>query len=342
MTAPALLEAERGTAQPGARRKSLRSRRWWPWLKRVLTLAFFSLIAVLLIHEARAVDWSQVVASMRRAPLSTLLGAAALCATSHALFSCFDLLGRHYTGHKLRTRTVMAVNFISYAFNLNLGALVGGVAFRYRLYSRLGLKLGVITRVLSLSMLTNWLGYVLLGGVLLLWWPLDLPANWQLHGRALQIAGVLMLAAVLGYLGVCAFARRRTWAVYGHKVTLPSIRLAALQLLISCTNWLVMAFALYVLLQQRVAYQEVLGALLAAAVAGVITHVPAGLGVLEAVFVALLSGQVPKEQLLAALLIYRALYYLLPLIAATSMYVLFEAALKKKTAPAGTPAARSG
>ena len=103
---------------------------------------------------------------------------------------------------------------------------------------------------------------------------------------------------MLGYLGACAFARRRTWAVYGHKVTLPSIRLAAVQLLISCTNWLVMAFALYVLLQQRVAYQEVLGVLLAAAVAGVITHVPAGLGVLEAVFVALLSGQVPKENCL--------------------------------------------
>ena len=81
----------------------------------------------------------------------------------------------------------MAVNFISYAFNLNLGALVGGVAFRYRLYTQLGLKLGVITRVLSLSMLTNWLGYVA-----------ALPVscccggrssgrpNWRLHGRALQ------------------------------------------------------------------------------------------------------------------------------------------------------------
>ena len=84
-----------------------------------------------------------------------------------------------------------------------------------------------------------------------------------------------------------------------------------------------------VLLQQRVAYHEVLGALLAAAVAGVITHVPAGLGVLEAVFVALLVGQVPKEQLLAVLLIYRALYYLAPLIVATLMYVLLEARLKK-------------
>jgi uncharacterized membrane protein YbhN (UPF0104 family) len=78
-------------------------------------------------------------------------------------------------------------------------------------------------------------------------------------------------------------------------------------------------------------------------VAGVITHVPAGLGVLEAVFVALLSSQVPKEQLLAVLLTYRALYYLAPLIAATLMYPLFEARLKKqKHASAAAQRAPSG
>jgi glycosyltransferase 2 family protein len=228
----------------------------------------------------------------------------------------------------------MAVNFISYAFNLNLGALVGGVAFRFRLYTKLGLKLGEITRVVSFSMLTNWIGYVLLGAVSLLWWPLALPADWTLHGHALQLVGALMLLLVIAYLGVCAFARRRTWAVYGHKVKLPSLRLALLQLLMSCSNWLLMAGLLYVLLQQRVAYDEVLGVLLVAAVAGVITHVPAGLGVLEAVFVALLSTQVPKEQLLAVLLIYRALYYLVPLMVATLMYLVFEARLKKGAASA--------
>jgi uncharacterized membrane protein YbhN (UPF0104 family) len=325
---PALADTH-ADARP-AQRRPLRTRRWWPWLKRGLTLIFFALVAALLISEARAVDWAHVIASMRSLPARVLAAAAALCALSHLLFSCFDLLGRHYTGHRLRTRSVMMVNFISYAFNLNLGALVGGIAFRYRLYSRLGLNLGVITRVLSLSMLTNWLGYVLLGAVSLLWWPIPLPADWQPHGHALQFVGALMLAAVIAYLGVCAFARRRTWAVHGHKVQLPSIRLALLQLLMSCANWLVMASVLTLLLQQRVPFHAVLGVLMAGAVAGVITHVPAGLGVLEAVFVALLGSQVPKEDLLAALLTYRALYYLAPLLVATLLYVLFEARLKRR------------
>jgi len=334
---PAAVPAEGGAAARPARRRGFTSRVWWPWVRRALTIAFFALVALLVISEARKVDWVEVLASMRRLPAPVLLGAAALALTSHLLFSCFDLLGRHYTGHKLRTPAVMAVNFISYAFNLNLGALVGGVAFRYRLYSQLGLNLGVITRVLSLSMLTNWLGYVLLAGITLTWWPLDWPANWRLHGHALQFVGVLLIAAPMGYLLVCAFVPRRTWGVRGHKVTLPSSRLAALQLLMSCTNWLVMANLMALLLQHRVPFHLVLGALLAAAIAGVITHVPAGLGVLEAVFIALLHGYLPKEALVAVLLTYRALYYLLPLLVATLMYVLLEARLKKRT-----PAAASG
>jgi uncharacterized membrane protein YbhN (UPF0104 family) len=64
-------------------------------------------------------------------------------------------------------------------------------------------------------------------------------------------------------------------------------------------------------------------------VAGVITHVPAGLGVLEAVFVALLAHQLPQSRLLAALLAYRAIYYLLPLAIATVAYALTEVRAKR-------------
>jgi len=109
-----------------------------------------------------------------------------------------------------------------------------------------------------------------------------------------------------------------------------------MQLLVSCANWLVMAGIIYTLLLQRVEYPAVLTALLAAAVAGVISHVPAGIGVLEAVFVALLSDQVAKEELLAVLLTYRGIYYLLPLMVAVVMYFLFEARMRRgKKAMAG-------
>src|SRR6059036_1001271 len=102
----------------------------------------------------------------------------------------------------------------------------------------------------------------------------------------------------MAYLLLCALARRRSWTIRGYTLTLPSLRLALLQLLMSSVNWSLMAGVIFTLLERKVAFPTVLGVLLAAALAGVITHVPAGLGVLEAVFVALLSHQLPKSELL--------------------------------------------
>jgi uncharacterized membrane protein YbhN (UPF0104 family) len=309
------------------------SRRWWPWAKRFGKLLFFAVVAYLLFTQAREVEWGEVLATMRRRPIGELLQAAAFGAASFALYSCFDLLGRHYTGHRLKTPQVIVVNFISYAFNLNLGSLVGGVAFRYRLYSRLGLDTATITKVVGVSMLTNWLGYLLLAGIVFWWWPVPLPPDWKIDTRALQGIGIVLAATAVAYLLLCALARRRTWTVRGHELTLPSLRLALLQLLMSTTNWLLMAGAVFILLEQKIAFPTVIGVLLLAAIAGVITHVPAGLGVLEAVFVALLSHKLPKSELLAALLMYRAIYYLAPLMLATLLYLLVEARAKKAAPP---------
>jgi hypothetical protein len=155
-------------AKPGPRRAAPgeahhgRSRPWWPWVKRALTALFFVVVVVLLVRYGRNVDWDDVLDSVRNTPGPALLAAIALAAASHLLYSCFDLIGRRYTGHRLSKRVVMLVNFISYAFNLSMGSLVGGVAFRYRLYSRFGLRPGVITRNRLAQHATSWLGYMLL------------------------------------------------------------------------------------------------------------------------------------------------------------------------------------
>lgn len=302
----------------------LRQRAWWPWLKRGITAVFFALVAGLLFSQARSIEWGDVLGALQQYPLRVAWAAALLTATSFALYSCFDLLGRRYTGHTLGRRTVMAVTFISYAFNLNLGSLVGGVAFRYRLYSRLGLDTAVITRILSLSMLSNWMGYLLLGGLVFSLQPPEVPATWKISTTQLRFIGVALLAIAGGYLAVCALSRQRTLTLRAHAIALPSLRMAALQLVMGASNWLLMSGIIFVLLQQRIAFPAVVSVLMLAAVAGVITHIPAGLGVLEAVFVALLSHLMPTHELLAALVAYRVLYYLVPLALAASGYLLME------------------
>lgn len=318
----------------------LRERPWWPWFKRLAVVGFLLFVAVLLVSQARAVEWDEVFTAMRAYPWAVLAGAAALAALSHALYATFDLIGRHYTGHKLPVPTVMAITFVSYAFNLNMGTLVGAVGMRVRLYTRLGLDAATVTRIVGTSMLTNWLGYFLLAGLAFAVWPPALPEGWHLGGVALRAMGAGMVGLTLAYGAMCAFSSRREFQVRGHDIELPGWRVALLQLLLSCSNWAVMGGALYVLLQGQVSYPLALSVLLIGAVAGLLSRVPAGLGVLESVVVALLASAEPSRNvLLAAVLCYRAVYYWLPLGVAALLYLGMEANAKRlRAAGAAAPA----
>jgi uncharacterized membrane protein YbhN (UPF0104 family) len=313
--------------------------RWKPALKRVFIGALFLTVLLLLARYARSVDWPAVATAVRGYAASSLLLAGVLALASHALYSIYDLIGRWQTKHPLRAARVLATAFVSYAFNLNLGALVGGVALRYRLYSRQGLTPDTITQVLALSVITNWLGYLLLAGVALLLYPLAPPPDWGLDAVRLHLLGLLLLAFAGAYLLLCAAGGRRVWRLRKLQLRWPSWRVALLQFGVSSLNWMLIAGVVAVLLKAQVAYPTVLCTLLIAAVAGALTHVPAGLGVLEAVFITLLSHRVPLPELLAALLVYRAIYYLAPLGVALGVYLYLEtqaknAAMATQAAPA--------
>lgn len=310
--------------------------RHWPRIRQGLTWLFFAAVVGLVAHHAREVDWPEIGAALRRYPPWTLALALGLATLSHGLYSTYDLIGRHQTGHRVPAREVIGVGLVSYAFNLNLGSLIGGVAFRYRLYSRLGLDAPTITRVLGLSLLTNWLGYLFVAGVVFLVWPLSPPPDWKIDGGGLRLLGGGLLAVSLLYLAACGFAKRRTWQIRGHELTLPPARIALLQWGLSSLNWMVIAATVCTLLQFRIDYPSVLGVLLVAAIAGVITHVPAGLGVIEVVFVTLLSHRLPQPALLAGLLAYRAVYYLLPLLGASLLFMLIETRARRSARTALT------
>lgn len=298
-----------------------------PWLRRGLTLAFFAVVGWLVWRQARTIDWHEVRDAIAAMPWPVLATALAIGAASHLLYSSFDLLGRRLTGHRVPVPLTMATTFVSYAFNLNFGSLVGGLAFRFRLYARLGLDSARIARIVALSMLTNWSGYLVLMGGLCLLQPFEIPEGWRFAGRSLQPLGAALLAVAGAYVLANFVVKRRELRWRGHVLPLPGGRLALLQLAASCANWMLMGAMVWTLLGGRVDYPTVLGVLLVAAIAGVLTHVPAGLGVLEAVFVALLADRIAPGEVLAALLVYRGLYYLLPLAIALPLHLTLETRL---------------
>ncbi|HAB03114.1 MAG TPA: hypothetical protein DCE25_09380 [Pseudomonas sp.] len=297
---------------------------WQVWGKRLFTVAFLILIPVLLYFLARNLDWNEVRESLLAYKPSTLVLGLLLAMCSYLIFASYDLLAKAYTGHDLPARQVLPVAFVCYAFNLNFTTWVGGVALRYRLYGRLGLDTSTITRILTLALLTNWMGYMALAGTVFALGFVDLPENWAVGATGLRMIGVLLLAIAVGYLLACGLAKKRTWRWREHEVTLPSLRLALCQVALGASNWAMMALLIYWLLPSDVFYPAILGILLISCVAGVVAHIPAGLGVLETVFLALLHGQVNQGTLVAALLGYRTLYYLIPLVAAVLTYLVLE------------------
>ncbi|WP_049723102.1 lysylphosphatidylglycerol synthase domain-containing protein [Gilvimarinus polysaccharolyticus] len=297
----------------------------WTWVKNSLTLIFFGLVAYLLYQQATTIEWGKVLETLKNTSMLTLatgLGLGVLC---YFVYASYDLFGRYLLGLKVSMAKTWFVAWLSYAFNLNLSSLVGGIAFRYRLYSRLGVKAGDVTKILGISIATNWLGYILLAGGLFVSGQINPPDSWVVNSVHLQFIGVAFVLVVLAYLGACGFSKKREFQVRDTTLTLPSVKIALLQLVVACIHWTLMATVIYQFLADDVNFATVFAVLLVSSLAGVITHIPGGLGVLEAVFLALLAGQVDKSTILGSLFAYRCVFYLIPLAIAIPTYLMFEA-----------------
>lgn len=300
-------------------------RRWRRWIWPIVSVAFFALVAALIADYVRDIRWSDVQDALAGYRLRTLGAAAGLVFLSHLTYACYDLIGRDYARHELPAGRVLGVAFISYAFNLNLGSLVGGIGLRLRLYHRLGLGAAQIGRIIALSLVTNWSGWMLLAGAAFVTRAVSLPQWSSAVVPALQAIGVLLLFFPLAYITLCFLSRRRIAHWRGQALRLPTGLMALAQVGISSANWMLIGAILWVLMPEGLAYAHILATHLSAAVIAATTHIPGGLGAIEAVFVAAFGDAVAQSGLIAALLAYRALYYLVPLVVATALHFGLEA-----------------
>jgi uncharacterized membrane protein YbhN (UPF0104 family) len=320
-----------GAAAPTAATPSL-----WQRYRKWAVAGFGIVVFAMLVSHAHKIDWAGAWEALRRYPLPLLLGVLGVATASHMLYGCFDLLGRRHTHHSLPVWRTWMIAVTSYAFNLNLGSLVGGVALRARLYARAGLDEATVAQVVGISLATNWLGYGLLAGGLFAAGAITPPEDAPVSATMLRVLGAGMVLLALAYVVMCALSQGREWTFRRRRLHLPSARLAVVQLAISATNWAVMGSAMYLLLAREVPYATVLGVLMAASIVGVVTPIPAGLGVLEAVYLALLSGRVREGALMGAVLAYRALYYLVPLAGGIVMYAWLERYASNQASSAGS------
>jgi glycosyltransferase 2 family protein len=286
---------------------------WRRYGLRLLWLGFGVLTLWLVAQIVRETDWRLVGDALRsRTPATlALIALAALC--SHALYGLLDVLGARALKLALPRHRVWLTATSSYACNLNLGSLVGAAALRFKLYGRQGVAVADVSRLIAMSMASNWLGYLLLLASLPLWASSHALARWTGPVAALAISvAAAVVVALYGY----ACAKRKTWTVRGHEFRFPPARVALAQLGVGAANWALMGGVLTLCLGDGVAYAQALTALLVAAIAGAVTHVPGGWGVLDYVILKSFAGSLDAPLVVAGVLVYRAAYYLLPLLLA--------------------------
>ena len=293
-------------------------------LRPALGLLLFAAALWILNRELRHYRPGEVARALAEVPNGRVAIALVLTALNFLLLSLYDVLGVRYAERDLPWRRVGVASFIGFAFSQSLGfPLLTGAPARYRLYSSWGMSAVEISQVIAFYSVTFWLGAGIISGLLLASGPALLPP--PLGGTTGRVVGIAVLALVSAYflwtLRGGPALRVRDW-----EFPPPSPRLAAAQLVASPLDWSLAAGVLWVLLPRGlgVSYPAFLATFVAAQTIGLASHVPGGLGVFEATLLVLLPGEGPQSAVLASLLAFRGIYYLLPLLVAGVTYGTLE------------------
>jgi uncharacterized membrane protein YbhN (UPF0104 family) len=226
---------------------------------------------------------------------------------------------------------VAICSFTTYALSHNIGASVfSGAMVRYRAYSTKGLTAAQVAVLVVLCSYTFGFGNVLLGGVLLTYDPAlmqrlsgFLPEIFT-HPHMARLVGLGCLAFVALYI-VGSLMHFRSLQLGRFKIEYPRPEIMVRQLFAAPLELIGAAGIIYFALpvDANVGYLVVLGAFLLSFSAALVSHAPGGLGVFELLFIKIMPD-VPQVKVLAALLIWRLFYLIIPLLSALVVVALFE------------------
>jgi len=300
-----------------------------PIIRRLLSLlgwVIFSLAIVAILREIQAQDYRKIWLNLRQVDPRRLLGGIGFTAISYGAIACYDILAFAYIKQPLSRTKIVWASFIAYAVSPSLGfAAFSGGAIRYRFYSSWGISTLKIAQVIVFSNLSLWVGILAIGGGVFLIEPLILPSQLDLPFDSLRIGGITFLLLTGLYLGIC-WLHPPPVRVRSLSFHFPTLQLALGQILVFALDWGFAAAVLYLLLpiQDNLSYPAFFGLYIFAMVAGLLSNVPGGLGVFETVFIVALTPILKKTILLSLLLVFRGIYYFIPLIIAVFLMGVYE------------------
>jgi uncharacterized membrane protein YbhN (UPF0104 family) len=291
-----------------------------------LTVGLMSGAAYLLYRSLKDLELWKLWQELHEFPPASIAAAIGLTMLSYLALSSYDYIGVRYIKRPIAYWRVALAAFMAYSISHSLGfpAVTGGTV-RYRLYSRWGCGAVEVAQIMAMAGITLFLGMFTIGGIAMLLDGARVKAWTGLPSDGINALGVMSLCVVVCY-GLIGFFRREPLKLLGYEITIPSPRFAAVQIAVSGIDWLVVASVLYVLLPPNdvFTFPTFLGVFVLAYLLGTLSNVPGGLGVFESIILITMQQSVPTETILSSLLVYRAVYHLLPLLIGGSAFISTE------------------
>jgi uncharacterized membrane protein YbhN (UPF0104 family) len=283
-------------------------------------------------RELAALRLGDVVAAMEAIPARSIWLAFGTTVVAYLVLTAYDALGTRFVGQPLSYWRIAFASFTAYALAHNIGfATLSGAAIRYRLYVLWGMAPLQIAGVVAFTSLTFVLGGLAVGGVVLLAVPEAVPGfgGW-VPAPVLHAVGIAMLCAVAAYAGF-GLVRREPIVVFRTSIPLPGPRMAAAQVTLATVDMALTAAILYVLLPDApgLSFLVFLAVYVTAYTAAMASHVPGGLGVFDGTILIGLGPYLDAATIVGALLVFRLLYYILPLFLAGSLFAANEVLLRR-------------
>jgi uncharacterized membrane protein YbhN (UPF0104 family) len=297
----------------------------------LISLTMITVAAIVLYHILRNIDPDALVDAIDATDWKTLIIAGLFVVAGYLTLTFYDLFALRTIGRpEVPYRVAALAGFTSYAVGHNVGASVfSGGAVRYRIYSKWGLSVIEVTKICFLSGLTFWLGNATVLGLGVLWAPQAMRAIDQLPLWCNRTIALVILALLVAYVA-WVWVKPRVIGRDGWQVTLPGGPLTLIQIAIGILDLGCCAAAMYMLVpdEPNLGFVTVAVIFVAATLLGFASHAPGGLGVFDAAMMVAL-WQFDKEDLLAGLLLFRLLYYIIPFVISLAVLGTREALLSR-------------
>ena len=308
----------------------------------VLSLTIITIAVIVLYHILRDIDLDELVDALEATDWRTLLIAGLFVAAGYLTLTFYDLFALRTIGrYEVPYRAAALGSFTSYAVGHNVGASVfSGGAVRYRIYSAWGLSVIEVTKICFVAGLTFWLGNAAMLGLGVLYAPQAAHDFDQLPIWLNRVVAIVILGLLAAYVA-WVWIKPRVIGRDGWQVSLPGGPFTLLQILIGILDLSCCALAMYWLVpdEPHLGFVTVAVIFVTATLLGFASHAPGGLGVFDATMMVAL-WQFDKEDLLAGLLLFRLLYYIIPFALSLSILgtreLLLSRAMRRIASPAGT------